>query len=146
MLISRTPQQTLVTFVRGALVASVSVWSLIEGLNSSSMLLVIWFVLSAHWAFFILLGLVRQRHFIELSDEGLQIYNLFTRPFIRWDQLTWAGLNPGGSVVVFTWMPEDGGKEIYSGVPLKHLGSMAGDLRAAVAEARPDLPDRKPGT
>jgi PH (Pleckstrin Homology) domain-containing protein len=146
MLISRTPQQSLVTFVRGMLVASVSVWSLIEGLNSSSVMLVIWFVLSALWAVFILLGLVRQRHFVEVSDAGLQVFNLFSRPFIRWDQLTWAGLNPGGSVVVFTWTPAEGSKEEYAGVPLKYLGARAGDLRAAVAEARPDLPDRKPGT
>ena len=146
MLISRTPQQTLVTAVRGALVASVSVWSLLEGLGGGGVFMLLWAGLSAVWALGILAGLLRQRLILETSDEGVQIYNLFSQPFIRWDQLTWAGLATGASTVVFAWTPEEGGKEQYAGVALKLLGDRAGELRAAVAKARPDLPDRKPGT
>lgn len=96
-------------------------------------------VLFALWAMFIALNLYRRAVLLRVDEKGLWCNNLFSRPFVRWDDMVWAEYGEARRSVMIGYLWGD--KERIIGWSKALLGpDDLARLIASLRAQRPDLP------
>ena len=105
---------------------------------------VAWLVIGAIfalWAFWIGLNLLRRMVLGRITPEGIAVYNVFSRPFVRWDQMTWAEYGPARRSVLIGYQAGHDAKERIVGWHKAALGpDNLADIITAFQMNRPNLP------
>ncbi|WP_397542819.1 hypothetical protein [Roseovarius salis] len=146
MQIRRTPQQTIFVAVTALVAGALAAWNMRDGLRmDSTALLVLGGVFTA-WAAYLLLDLARRGVPVRVGEDGLTIRHVVRDVHVPFAQMTWAKLDGGRRASILAYRPP-GEKERYVAFAHRIVGAEGLErLRAAIAAARPDLPDRRPGT
>jgi hypothetical protein len=101
-------------------------------------------MLMAGWSAFVWLSLIRRPIHMRITPEGVQVYRVLSRPFVRWDALRWARVGPPHRAGILGWREEGDTKDRVVGFNQSMLGPQFADFMWHLHAARPDLPNSAP--
>ena len=142
MVFKRKPMQHVLPLLVGGLLAWVAYDSLVVGRAEGRTVLIVYGALVGVWAAFILFHYFRSPDLGELRNDGLTLRRPLGVVSFTWDELQWASMSDERRALVFAYRRPGEMKNRHTGVGRKTIGPEAADaIRAAIAAARPGLPD-----